>query len=319
MDMDVSANTKLCETAFVIVKLRSTDNMTFENSDEGVKALRTPEFDQVVVIGINKMISDEELMKVLQWKPFAKTKLLKRHSTLNNILWSYEEKQHQTFLTMLRKSRTRSRETIRRAKALKEDEGIGTFRSDYLMSRLLWRILLIKILQDFVLDMCYSDITLDKEEPQLIHVIIMDILAEISKKAQDINLIDMLTRLVLDYYLLDKKSSFLHIFYEQTPLNPDDDDGINENTSLVNTTSDQQPQCRICLDTEGEDLIAHCHCRGLQIYGDELHEMFGYEEHPYGLYTMPVLVIVLKTGTIASSGTSGRDIILDMGGNDATN
>ncbi|GKD41598.1 E3 ubiquitin protein ligase MARCH8, partial [Tanacetum coccineum] len=61
---------------------------------------------------------------------------------------------------------------------------------------------------------------------------------------------------------------------EHTPLNPstddddDDEDDINdENTSLVNaTTSDQQPQCRICLDTEGEDLIAPCHCRGTQKY-----------------------------------------------------
>nr|GFB36287.1 E3 ubiquitin-protein ligase MARCH8 [Tanacetum cinerariifolium] len=58
---------------------------------------------------------------------------------------------------------------------------------------------------------------------------------------------------------------------EQTPLNAptdDEEDDINdENTSLVNaTTSDQQPQCRICLETEGEDLIAPCHCRGTQKY-----------------------------------------------------
>ncbi|GJS69102.1 phox-associated domain-containing protein [Tanacetum coccineum] len=55
-----------------------------------------------------------------------------------------------------------------------------------------------KILQDFVLDMWYSDIILDKEAPQLIHGIIMDILAEISTRAQDINLIDLLTRDVAD-------------------------------------------------------------------------------------------------------------------------
>ncbi|GJZ68456.1 UvrD-like helicase, ATP-binding domain, P-loop containing nucleoside triphosphate hydrolase, partial [Tanacetum coccineum] len=55
-----------------------------------------------------------------------------------------------------------------------------------------------KILQDFVLDMWYSDIMLDKEAPQLIHGIIMDILAEISTRAQDINLIDLLTRDVAD-------------------------------------------------------------------------------------------------------------------------
>ncbi|KAI3737819.1 hypothetical protein L2E82_27832 [Cichorium intybus] len=139
----------------------------------------------------------------------------------------------------------------------------------------------------------------------------------------------------------------------------------NETTSLV---TPDQPQCRICLDTEGEDLIAPCHCRGTQkyvhrscldnwrstregfafshctecravfilranvppdrwwlrlkfqllvardhafifvivqlivaflgvlvykFYGDELREMFGYEEHPYGFYTMAVLAIVL--------------------------
>ncbi|MCL7026116.1 hypothetical protein MKW94_015723, partial [Papaver nudicaule] len=121
------------------------------------------------------------------------------------------------------------------------------------------------------------------------------------------------------------------------------------------------PQCRICLDIEGEDLIAPCYCRGTQkyvhrscldnwrstkegfafahctecravfvlranmppdrwwlrlkfqflvvrdhalifiivqlivallgmlvykFYGEELREMFGYEEHPYGFYTM---------------------------------
>ncbi|KAI3684104.1 hypothetical protein L6452_33323 [Arctium lappa] len=140
---------------------------------------------------------------------------------------------------------------------------------------------------------------------------------------------------------------------------------VNENSSLV---TPDQPQCRICLDTEGEDLIAPCHCRGTQkyvhrscldnwrstregfafshctecravfilranvphdrwwlrlkfqllvardhafifvivqlivaflgvlvykFYGDELREMFGYEEHPYGFYTMAVLAIVL--------------------------
>ncbi|KAJ8535757.1 hypothetical protein K7X08_034158 [Anisodus acutangulus] len=127
-------------------------------------------------------------------------------------------------------------------------------------------------------------------------------------------------------------------------------------------------QCRICLDSEGEDLIAPCHCKGTQkyvhrscldnwrstkegfafahctecrakfilranvppdrwwlrlkfqflvardhafiflivqlivaflgilvykFYGDELREMFGYREHPYGFYTMAVLAIVL--------------------------
>ncbi|KAI3753214.1 hypothetical protein L2E82_25260 [Cichorium intybus] len=55
-----------------------------------------------------------------------------------------------------------------------------------------------KILQEFVLDLWYSDITPDKEAPELIHAIIMDILAEISMRVKDINLVDMLTRDVVD-------------------------------------------------------------------------------------------------------------------------
>ncbi|CAI0442175.1 unnamed protein product [Linum tenue] len=133
---------------------------------------------------------------------------------------------------------------------------------------------------------------------------------------------------------------------------------IDETCLLVNS---DQPQCRICLDCEGDDLIAPCHCKGTQkyvhrscldnwrstkegfafahctecralfvlranvppdrwwlrlkfqflvardhafifiavqlivailgvlvyrFYGEELREMFGYEEHPYGFYTM---------------------------------
>ncbi|KAL6972570.1 RING-type E3 ubiquitin transferase [Sarracenia purpurea var. burkii] len=140
---------------------------------------------------------------------------------------------------------------------------------------------------------------------------------------------------------------------------------VDETCNLVNA---DQPQCRICLDIGGEDLIAPCHCKGTQkyvhrscldnwrstkegfafahctecravfilrtnvppdrwwlrlkfqflvardhafifvivqlivaflgvlvykFYGEELREMFGYEEHPYGFYTMAVLAIVL--------------------------
>ncbi|XP_040989153.1 E3 ubiquitin-protein ligase MARCHF3 [Juglans microcarpa x Juglans regia] len=140
---------------------------------------------------------------------------------------------------------------------------------------------------------------------------------------------------------------------------------LEESCRLVNT---DQPQCRICLDNGGEDLIAPCHCKGTQkyvhrscldnwrstkegfafahctecramfilranvppdrwwlrlkfqflvardhlfifiivqmivallgvlvykFYGDELREMFGYEEHPYGFYAMAVLAIIL--------------------------
>ncbi|KAJ6983791.1 hypothetical protein NC653_026570 [Populus alba x Populus x berolinensis] len=38
---------------------------------------------------------------------------------------------------------------------------------------------------------------------------------------------------------------------------------IDETCHLVNP---DQPQCRICLDNEGEDLIAPCHCKGTQKY-----------------------------------------------------
>ncbi|XP_072953572.1 uncharacterized protein [Typha angustifolia] len=140
---------------------------------------------------------------------------------------------------------------------------------------------------------------------------------------------------------------------------------INEETSLVNH---ELPQCRICLDNEGDDLIAPCHCRGTQkyvhrscldnwrstkegfafahctecralfllranvppdrwwlrlkfqllvvrdhaliffivqlivaflgvlvyrFYGEELREMFGYEEHPYAFYAVAVLAVIL--------------------------
>ncbi|RZC56772.1 hypothetical protein C5167_015629 [Papaver somniferum] len=139
----------------------------------------------------------------------------------------------------------------------------------------------------------------------------------------------------------------------------------DEDCCLINV---DLPQCRICLDIEGEDLIAPCYCRGTQkyvhrscldnwrstkegfsfahctecralfvlranmppdrwwlrlkfqflvvrdhalifiivqlvvallgmlvykFYGEELREMFGYEEHPYGFYTMAVLAILL--------------------------
>lgn len=141
--------------------------------------------------------------------------------------------------------------------------------------------------------------------------------------------------------------------------------GVNGIQSLLHA---ELSQCRICLDSEGEDLIAPCHCKGTQkyvhrscldnwrstkegfafahctecrakfilranvppdrwwlrlkfqflvardhafiflivqlivgflgvlvykFYGEELREMFGYREHPYGFYTMAVLAIVL--------------------------
>ncbi|XP_051148062.1 uncharacterized protein LOC127263131 isoform X1 [Andrographis paniculata] len=146
------------------------------------------------------------------------------------------------------------------------------------------------------------------------------------------------------------------------------DPSVREIDEEVPLVCADQPQCRICFDSEGEDLIAPCHCKGTQkyvhrscldywrstkegfafahctecrakfilranvppdrwwlrlkfqflvardhavifvvvqlivaslgvlvykFYGEELREMFGYEEHPYGFYTMAVLAIVL--------------------------
>lgn len=147
--------------------------------------------------------------------------------------------------------------------------------------------------------------------------------------------------------------------------NNDDDDDDDERRNLVHQ---DLPQCRICLDTGGDDLIAPCYCKGTQkyvhrscldnwrstkegfafahctecravfilranvppdrwwsrlkfqllvvrdhalifvivqlvvaslsmliyrFYGEELREMFGYEEHPYGFYTMAILAVIL--------------------------
>ncbi|KAL8234742.1 hypothetical protein R6Q59_020842 [Mikania micrantha] len=55
-----------------------------------------------------------------------------------------------------------------------------------------------KLLQDFVVDLWYTDITPDKEGPELIRAIIMDALAEISARVKNINLVDLLTRDVVD-------------------------------------------------------------------------------------------------------------------------
>ncbi|KAM7479226.1 hypothetical protein LguiA_027439 [Lonicera macranthoides] len=55
-----------------------------------------------------------------------------------------------------------------------------------------------KLLQDFIVDLWYSDITSDKEAPALIHAIIMDVLGEISGRVKEINLVDLLTRDVVD-------------------------------------------------------------------------------------------------------------------------
>ncbi|VFQ72138.1 unnamed protein product [Cuscuta campestris] len=55
-----------------------------------------------------------------------------------------------------------------------------------------------KLLHDFVKDLWYSDITPDKEAPDLIHDVIMDALAEISQRVKEINIVDLLTRDIVD-------------------------------------------------------------------------------------------------------------------------
>ncbi|THF94904.1 hypothetical protein TEA_021480 [Camellia sinensis var. sinensis] len=53
-----------------------------------------------------------------------------------------------------------------------------------------------KILQDFVSDLWYSEITPDKEVPELIRAVIMDALGEVSGRVKEINLVDLVTRYI---------------------------------------------------------------------------------------------------------------------------
>ncbi|KAJ6671295.1 PX SERINE/THREONINE KINASE PXK [Salix viminalis] len=55
-----------------------------------------------------------------------------------------------------------------------------------------------QILKDFVVDLWYSEITPDREAPELMRSVIMDALGEISGRAKEINLIDLLTRDIVD-------------------------------------------------------------------------------------------------------------------------
>lgn len=58
-----------------------------------------------------------------------------------------------------------------------------------------------KILKDFVVDLWYSEISPDKEFPEQIRAIIMDVLAEISGRVKEINLVDLLTRYLVFHFL----------------------------------------------------------------------------------------------------------------------
>ncbi|KAL5978036.1 hypothetical protein ACLOJK_037059 [Asimina triloba] len=63
---------------------------------------------------------------------------------------------------------------------------------------------------------------------------------------------------------------------------------VEEHPNLAN---DDQPQCRICLDIGGpyhlsRSVVVFLGMLVYKFYGDELREMFGYEEHPFGFYAM---------------------------------
>lgn len=53
-----------------------------------------------------------------------------------------------------------------------------------------------KILRDFVINLWYSEITQDREAPELLRAVILDAIAEISERVKEINLVDLLTRWV---------------------------------------------------------------------------------------------------------------------------
>ncbi|XP_008798098.1 E3 ubiquitin-protein ligase MARCHF1-like isoform X4 [Phoenix dactylifera] len=106
---------------------------------------------------------------------------------------------------------------------------------------------------------------------------------------------------------------------EISPLGVDDDGQNIDDDECCNLVNQDLPQCRICLDTGDDDLIAPCQCKGTQkyvhrscldnwrstkvvallsmlvyrFYGEELREMFGYEEHPYGFYIIAILAVIL--------------------------
>ena len=67
-----------------------------------------------------------------------------------------------------------------------------------------------KILKDFVVDLWYSEITPDREFPEQIRAIIMDVLGEISGRVKEINLVDLLTRYLVFpcLYLLPERKYY---------------------------------------------------------------------------------------------------------------
>lgn len=58
-----------------------------------------------------------------------------------------------------------------------------------------------KALHEFVIDLWYSEITPDKEAPELIRVLIMDVLGDVACRLKEVNLVDLLTRYYTPWYL----------------------------------------------------------------------------------------------------------------------
>lgn len=59
-----------------------------------------------------------------------------------------------------------------------------------------------KLLQDFVIDLWYTDITPDMEVPELIGAVITDAIGEISGRVKQLNLVDLLTRCSFVFFYL---------------------------------------------------------------------------------------------------------------------
>lgn len=58
-----------------------------------------------------------------------------------------------------------------------------------------------KALHEFVIDLWYSEITPDKEGPELIRAIIMDALGDVSGRLKEVNLVELLTRYYTSWYM----------------------------------------------------------------------------------------------------------------------
>lgn len=59
-----------------------------------------------------------------------------------------------------------------------------------------------KALHEFVIDLWYSEITPDKEAPELIRAIIMEVFGDVSGRLKEVNLVELLTRYYTPWYML---------------------------------------------------------------------------------------------------------------------